>query len=44
MKTGRAALRSLMSEYGMRPIPRYALMRIAVPTTRIWGRHDLQPG
>jgi hypothetical protein len=26
----------------MRPIPRAALMWIAVPTTLIWGRHDLQ--
>jgi pimeloyl-ACP methyl ester carboxylesterase len=41
-KTARAALRSLMPEYGMRPIPRDALMRIPVPTTLIWGRHDLQ--
>jgi pimeloyl-ACP methyl ester carboxylesterase len=41
-KTARAALRSLMTEYGMRPIPRDALGQIAVPTTLIWGRHDLQ--
>jgi pimeloyl-ACP methyl ester carboxylesterase len=41
-KTAKAALRSLMSEYGMRPIPRDALLQIAVPTTLIWGRHDLQ--
>jgi pimeloyl-ACP methyl ester carboxylesterase len=41
-KTARAALRSLMTEYGMRPIPRDALARIAVPTVLIWGRHDLQ--
>ena len=26
----------------MRPIPWAALMWIAVPTTLIWGRHDLQ--
>ena len=26
----------------MRPIPRAALMWIAVPTTLIWARHDLQ--
>jgi hypothetical protein len=26
----------------MRPIPRAALMWIAVPTTLIWWRHDLQ--
>jgi pimeloyl-ACP methyl ester carboxylesterase len=41
-KTAKAALRSLMPEYGMRPIPRDALARITVPTTLIWGRHDLQ--
>jgi pimeloyl-ACP methyl ester carboxylesterase len=41
-KTAKATLRSLMPVYGIRPIPREALMRIAVPTTLIWGRHDLQ--
>ncbi len=41
-KTAKAALRSLMSAYGMRPIPRDALARIAVATALIWGRHDLQ--
>jgi pimeloyl-ACP methyl ester carboxylesterase len=41
-KTAKAALRSLMTEYGMRPIPRDVLARIAVPTVLIWGRHDLQ--
>jgi pimeloyl-ACP methyl ester carboxylesterase len=41
-KTAKAALRSLMPEYGMRPIPRDILARIAVPTVLIWGRHDLQ--
>ena len=41
-KTAKAALRSLMPEYGMRPIPRDVLARIAVPTGLIWGRHDLQ--
>ncbi len=41
-KTARAALRSLMPEYGMRPIPRDLLARIEVPTALIWGRHDLQ--
>jgi pimeloyl-ACP methyl ester carboxylesterase len=41
-KTARAALRSLMQEFGMRGIPRAHLARIAVPTTLIWGRHDLQ--
>jgi pimeloyl-ACP methyl ester carboxylesterase len=41
-KTAKAALRSLMSAYGIRPIPRDALARIAVATALIWGRHDLQ--
>jgi pimeloyl-ACP methyl ester carboxylesterase len=41
-RTAKAALRSLMPEYGMRPIPRDVLARIAVPTALIWGRHDLQ--
>ena len=41
-KTAKATLRSLMPVYGIRPIPREALMRITVPTTLIWGRHDLQ--
>jgi pimeloyl-ACP methyl ester carboxylesterase len=41
-KTGKAALRSLMAQFGVRPIPRDTLARIAVPTTLIWGRHDLQ--
>jgi pimeloyl-ACP methyl ester carboxylesterase len=41
-KTAKAALRSLMPDYGMRPIPRDVLARIEVPTALIWGRHDLQ--
>ena len=41
-KTAKAALRSLMSVYGMQPIPRDTLARIPVPTAMIWGRHDLQ--
>lgn len=41
-KTAKAALRSLMPEFGMRSIPQADLKRIAVPTTLIWGRHDLQ--
>ena len=41
-KTAKAALRSLMPDYGMRPIPRDVLARIEVPTAMIWGRHDLQ--
>jgi pimeloyl-ACP methyl ester carboxylesterase len=41
-KTAKAALSSLMPEYGMRPIPRDVLAGIEVPTALIWGRHDLQ--
>ena len=37
-----AALGSLMPELGLPPIPPADLARIAVPTTMIWGRHDLQ--
>ena len=36
------ALRTLMPQLGMRPIPAADLGRITVPTTLIWGRHDLQ--
>jgi pimeloyl-ACP methyl ester carboxylesterase len=38
----KAALRSLMPQFGMRPIPPHELARIAVPTSLIWGRHDRQ--
>jgi len=41
-KTAKAALRSLMPEFGTRAIPDADLARIAVPTTLIHGRHDLQ--
>jgi len=41
-KTAKAAVRSLMSQFGMRAIPPAVLARIAVPTILIWGRHDLQ--
>ena len=37
-----AALGSLMPELGLPPIPPADLARIVVPTTLIWGRHDLQ--
>ena len=36
-----AALGSLMGAFGMPPIATAELARIAVPTTLIWGRHDL---
>ncbi len=36
-----AALGSLMGELGMPAIPADELARIGVPTTLIWGRHDL---
>jgi pimeloyl-ACP methyl ester carboxylesterase len=38
---GMAALGSLMTEFGLPAIPPADLARIAVPTTLIWGRHDL---
>jgi pimeloyl-ACP methyl ester carboxylesterase len=38
----RAALGSLMPQFGMPAIPPVDLARIAVPTTLVWGRHDLQ--
>jgi pimeloyl-ACP methyl ester carboxylesterase len=41
-KTAKTTLRHLMPEFGMRAIPQNDLARIAVPTTLIWGRHDLQ--
>lgn len=41
-KTAKAALRSLMPEFGARAIPQADLARIQVPTTLIHGRHDLQ--
>jgi pimeloyl-ACP methyl ester carboxylesterase len=41
-KTAKTALRGLMPEYRMRPIPRDVLGPIEVPTALIWGRHDLQ--
>jgi pimeloyl-ACP methyl ester carboxylesterase len=36
-----AALGTLMGEFGLPAIPAEELARIAVPTTLIWGRHDL---
>ncbi|HEV2123266.1 MAG TPA: alpha/beta fold hydrolase [Chloroflexota bacterium] len=38
----KAALRSLMPQLGVPPIPPAELARITVPTTLIWGWHDLQ--
>jgi pimeloyl-ACP methyl ester carboxylesterase len=37
-----AALGNLMPQLGLPPIPPADLARISVPTTLIWGRHDLQ--
>ena len=37
----RAALHALMEEFGIPAIPSEELARITVPTTLIWGRHDL---
>jgi pimeloyl-ACP methyl ester carboxylesterase len=39
--SGTAALGSLMEQFGLPAIPAADLARIAVPTTLIWGRHDL---
>lgn len=36
-----AALHALMLQFGVPAIPKDELARIAVPTTLIWGRHDL---
>ena len=36
-----AALATLMEQLGIPAIPPADLARIAVPTTLIWGRHDL---
>jgi pimeloyl-ACP methyl ester carboxylesterase len=38
----KAAGRRLMKEFGVSAIPETDLARIGVPTTLIWGRHDLQ--
>jgi pimeloyl-ACP methyl ester carboxylesterase len=37
----KAALGAIMGEFGVAAIPAAELARIAVPTTLIWGRHDL---
>jgi pimeloyl-ACP methyl ester carboxylesterase len=37
----KAAVRTLMRRLGTPAIPPAELARIAVPTTLIWGRHDL---
>lgn len=39
---GKSAVRSLVSQFGLRPIPDAELARIPVPTTLVWGRHDRQ--
>lgn len=39
-----AALGGLMAHLGVPAVPPADLARIAVPTTLIWGRHDLQVG
>jgi pimeloyl-ACP methyl ester carboxylesterase len=36
-----ATQHALMEQFGMSAIPRADVRRIAVPTTLIWGRHDL---
>lgn len=37
----RATQQALMEQFGMPAIPAEVLKRISVPTTLIWGRHDL---
>jgi pimeloyl-ACP methyl ester carboxylesterase len=37
----KTALRTLMGQLGVPPIPPTDLARICVPTTLIWGRHNL---
>jgi len=41
MPSVQAALHTLMEQFGMPAIPPADLARISVPTTLIWGRHDL---
>ncbi len=36
-----AAQQALLEQFGFAPIPPDELARIAVPTSLIWGRHDL---
>jgi pimeloyl-ACP methyl ester carboxylesterase len=38
---GQAALHAMMEQFGFPPIAPAELARITVPTTLIWGRHDL---
>jgi pimeloyl-ACP methyl ester carboxylesterase len=38
----KSALRSLMPRFAMPAIPPADLKRVAVSTTLVWGRHDLQ--
>jgi pimeloyl-ACP methyl ester carboxylesterase len=38
--SAKAALRTLMGQLGVPPIPEADLARITVPTTLIWGRHN----
>lgn len=41
MPSVKAAFAILMEELGVRAIPSSDLARIAVPTTLVWGRHDI---
>jgi pimeloyl-ACP methyl ester carboxylesterase len=36
-----AAIGTVMADFGMAPLPEASLARLAVPTTLVWGRHDL---
>jgi pimeloyl-ACP methyl ester carboxylesterase len=39
--TTQAAMQALMQAFGFEPIPPDQLARIRVPTTLVWGRHDM---
>ena len=36
-----AAMGAVLAEFGMAPLPEAVLRRIDVPTTLVWGRHDM---
>jgi pimeloyl-ACP methyl ester carboxylesterase len=42
-RSGKAPLRTLMRKVGVPAIASHDLARITVPTTLIWGRHDMAP-
>lgn len=38
----KTAVRSLMTQFGLRPVPSAEVERISAPVALVWGRHDLQ--